>query len=264
MEDKNLILHSMVLIFALIACFGCGKSPKPPTPPTSEIRLQSPSNGVSIDEVRPVLQWTGAQPPYTLTLVELGPTQNPARALQDNAPIIRQIVSGPTFAFPASRDSLRPGRGYAWQVSAIISGNVVVSDPAYFRVRYQGQTISRADAISIVIHRYIVPPTREWPVTAFLGRTLLNPGDAVWTDIDSTFRREIASPTWFSWINDDPQAFFSHPTRYLFIDATTGQTEVRPADWWPVLNGTPLWMSDEEWTDEALVIYSEVHIEEVK
>ena len=69
----------------------------------------------------------------------------------------------------------------------------------------------------------------------------------------------MTAPTWFCWIDDDPTAFFEHRTRYVFIDVATGDVDVVVEGWWPELNGSPLFMTDAEWEDPDLVIYSCIH-----
>ena len=121
------------------------------------------------------------------------------------------------------------------------------------------QGIARPDAISIIIDRIIVPPTRDHQVTAFLGLAALKPGDVVQPFRDGASER-IRQPTWFGWVDDDPEAFFEHPTRYVFIDSASGAVDVESQPWWPVLNGASLWMSGAEWRDTTLVIYSDIHL----
>lgn len=127
------------------------------------------------------------------------------------------------------------------------------------QVEQEDGDVTRAEAIAIVIQELIVPATRTRPVVAFLGRQPLAPGDAVWPFDQPELRREIAAPTWFAWIDDDPRALFAHDTRFVFIDVATGAVEVIEAEWWPVVNGESRFTSDEEWADLELVVYSELH-----
>jgi len=47
----------------------------------------------------------------------------------------------------------------------------------------------------------------------------------------------LSSPAWFFWVDDDPLARFSHPTRYVLVDAGTGEFTVTNQGWWPYVNG---------------------------
>ena len=119
--------------------------------------------------------------------------------------------------------------------------------------------ISREEAIRIVLHRIIVPATLDHDVTAFLVKEPLKNGDVIQPFIDGSERR-ITRETWFAFINDSPQAFYEHPTRFVYIDVLTGEYEVNYQKWWPMLNGKDLFTSDEELRDMELIIYSDIHV----
>ena len=120
------------------------------------------------------------------------------------------------------------------------------------------QNFTREDAIKKAIFEIIVPPNLDHPVTAFITKLPLQPGDIVKPFLDGK-EKVISRPTWFVWINDNPESFFAHKTRYLFINAESGQHEVSIEEWWPELNGESLFMSDEERLDLNLIIYSDLH-----
>lgn len=61
---------------------------------------------------------------------------------------------------------------------------------------------------------------------------------------------EIGSSAWFFWIDDEPGARFDHPTRFVLVDRSSGEITVHDANWWPVLDGTPLWISANDYWDE--------------
>ncbi len=122
--------------------------------------------------------------------------------------------------------------------------------------------LTREEAIEIVFD-VIVPPSPDHDVTAFLGMDMLSAGDVIGPFAHEERSRAIAGATWFCWINDNPQAFFQHNTRYVFIDAETGDVEVIVEGWWPELNGDSIFMSDEAWESADTIIYSCIHTEDV-
>lgn len=122
--------------------------------------------------------------------------------------------------------------------------------------------VSREQAMLIALD-IISPATLDHNVTAFLTAAPLPAGSAIWPFDHEEHQRTITSPTWFCWINDDSQAFFTHPTRFVFIDQMTGLADVRVEGWWPMLNGQELFMSDEEMTDFNLIVYSCIHKESI-
>ena len=120
------------------------------------------------------------------------------------------------------------------------------------------QNFTREEAIAKAIHEFIVPPTLDHPVTAYITVSPLQPGDIITPFIDGKENR-ISTLTWFVWINDNPEGFFAHKTRYLFIDADNGNHDLKIEEWWPELNGESLFMSQAERLDMNLIIYSDVH-----
>jgi len=126
-----------------------------------------------------------------------------------------------------------------------------------------GVLLDRQQAIEIAVN-IISPATIDRNVTAFMPMAPLQPGDVIHPFMEEERARTITAPTWFCWIDDDSQSFFGHDTRYVFIDATTGAVEVVVEKWWPELNGQSLFMSDAEWDDLQLVIYSSIHLIEIE
>lgn len=265
MDRIHKVILPVIAVFIIIHFFRM-PSLTADTKESPKIQIINPRNGSTVENERPTLSWTkiGDAVFYHLKIVELGTTQRPVEALHENPSILEIKTDKTSFPYPSESGPLTKGRTYAWQIVALSAEGDRVSKAAYFHIKFIGQTVTREDAISIIIYRHIVPPKLDKPVVAFLGRTLLHPGDAVWPDDEPTKRREIISPTWFSWIDDNPKAFFAHETRFVFIDAATGHTEVMPSEWWPVLNGESIWMSDMDWADKEIIIYSEIHLEEVK
>ncbi len=58
-------------------------------------------------------------------------------------------------------------------------------------------------------------------------------------------------PTWFFWIDDDPMAMFEHPTRYVFIDASTRKVRVLKQQWWPLVAGKAPWYAFNTYWNKA-------------
>jgi len=122
----------------------------------------------------------------------------------------------------------------------------------------QSNPLTREDATRVLLNEIIVPATLNQTLTAFLVKEPLQPGDRVESFMGAPMK-VIAAPTWFAWLNDDPEGFFAHDTRFVFIDVQSGKVDIAKSEWWPVLNGEPLFMSDEEMTDLDLIIYSDMH-----
>jgi hypothetical protein len=259
--QQDRIMHTSAALLLVVALLATACRTMPESAPVIGPSPREPGDGSEVRLQWPRLSWSPAAGAtrYRVRLVELGATQHPAFAITNNAAVLDLTTRQTSLRFPPQAPQLTPGRAYAWQVLAETAGGLLPGPVAHFRVRLPAQRVSRKDAISIIIQRHIVPPTRSDSVTAFLGRTLLQPGDILSTADHPPQARRISQPTWFAWIDDDPKAFFAHDTRYVFIHALTGRVEVMNARWWPVLNGQALWMSDAERRDPELIIYSDLH-----
>jgi hypothetical protein len=205
--------------------------------------------------------WTsagdGAQ--YRLVVVEVTATQTPTAALATNTPVLDATVSSLDHAPGAGAPPLEPGKAYAWHVVATLESVSVASAPAWFRRVVAGETVSRTAAIATLLQRHVVPPTLERAVTAYLSRSPLPAGAQVAPWDEPGAAHVVAAPSWFAWIDDEPQAFFAHPTRFVLIDVVTGAVTVLPSEWWPVVDGASLWNDDEAWRDNDVLVYSERH-----
>lgn len=227
-----------------------------------DLALLAPEDGAEVDLDAAELRWADLGPGvrYRVRLVELGVTEPPAEGIARQDPLLDEVTTSASFALGEAAPPLAEGRLYAWRVTALAEGHEQQSRVATFLTRFDGQTVSRRDAVSILLHRHLVPATLDRPVVAYLGRGLVQPGSTLSSFEEPQLRREVTSPSWLGWIDDHPQAFFAHPTRFLLIDAATGRADVIDARWWPVLDGESLWMSDAERRDLGQIVYSELHV----
>jgi hypothetical protein len=62
---------------------------------------------------------------------------------------------------------------------------------------------------------------------------------------------ELTGPTWFAWIDLRPYARYAHDALFVLIDANEGTYAVHRETWWPVLNGTSLWVDADDYWDEG-------------
>lgn len=61
---------------------------------------------------------------------------------------------------------------------------------------------------------------------------------------------------WFFWVDDEPLARFAHPSRYVFVNATTGRLKVVEQSWWPLVDGASPWFAFESYWSGASWAYS--------
>jgi hypothetical protein len=113
--------------------------------------------------------------------------------------------------------------------------------------------ISYKQARRILLQRVIEPgelaPGDE--VIAFRLRAPLERGELVapYGGNGPVFRAKAR--WWFFWVDDEPQARFAHPTRYVYVNATTGRLRVVQQSWWPLVNGEAPWFDFEDYWSGA-------------
>ena len=115
--------------------------------------------------------------------------------------------------------------------------------------------LTRDEAIRILLDQVIKPASLDHQLVAFTQESPLpvrsevspyapDPLPDNVTILPYLVPELITSPTWFFWVDDAPFGQFSHPTRFVFIDAVSGYARVTNQGWWPVINGQEVmrWM----------------------
>jgi hypothetical protein len=100
--------------------------------------------------------------------------------------------------------------------------------------------IDKWGAIDILVSEIIPPAADDARVSAFMPSQPLKKGDVV-TSEDGTTYPPISQDTWFIFIDDDPQAFYAHPARYVFINAQSGKYDIYDQGWPPQINNFSMW-----------------------
>jgi hypothetical protein len=237
--------------------------------------LVSPDDESEITVKHPDFIWLptvipGVRVNYIFKLVEKFGGQSVQEAIERNSAYYIATVRHTMHTYPPAANDLIEGREYAWRVQAVDeSGNPVGSNNGYSEVWsfiykkesvVTGDEITRQEAIDIIIKKVIVPPTLDHDVAAYLGMEPIDSGVVISSYNKDEMERTNERRVWFGWINDEPQAFFEHPTRYVFIDAKKGDYKWEEWNWWPVVDGESLWMSDEEKENPDVLIFSTVHL----
>lgn len=76
------------------------------------------------------------------------------------------------------------------------------------------------------------------------------------TELPSAAPYSIEENCWFFWIDDVPHAKFAHPTRFVFFGIETRTMTVHQEEWWPVLNGSSLWVESDAYWDSSSWVYN--------
>ena len=124
-----------------------------------------------------------------------------------------------------------------------------------------GEEFTRNDAIELVMTKISPPAHHDGPVSIFVHDEKLQPGDVIEPFFSKDdIRINIQAPSWLAWIDDHPTAGFAHPTRLVIINQQTGEYDIHHFQWWPLLNGTNLFMSDSARNNRNIMIYSDLNI----
>jgi len=95
------------------------------------------------------------------------------------------------------------------------------------------------DAIEILVGEIIPPAAAYERISAFMLSQPLQAGDVVTSDSGNDY--PINASTWFIFIDDQPEAFFAHATRYVFMDAVTADYDIVNETWPPMINNFSMW-----------------------
>jgi len=99
--------------------------------------------------------------------------------------------------------------------------------------------IDKWGAIDILVSDIIPPAADDARISAFMPSEMLEKGDVVTSEDGTDYT--IDKNTWFIFIDDAPQAFYAHATRYVFIDAKTGSYDIFDESWPPLINNFSMW-----------------------
>ena len=99
--------------------------------------------------------------------------------------------------------------------------------------------ITLDEAIAILMDKILKPGYSNNRASAFMTSKVLQKDDVVTSEVGDTY--PIDSNTWFVFIDDDPKLFFSHPTRYVFINAQDGSYDISNELWPPLINDFSMW-----------------------
>jgi hypothetical protein len=99
-------------------------------------------------------------------------------------------------------------------------------------------TLLPMDTAKNMVLEYVDKQDEGDSFLAYLWPDLLGPGDEITSwDIDVA-TTTLDKQTYLAWIDKDPgNAFFAHPTEFIYIDAANGTYRVEEQEYWPVING---------------------------
>ena len=130
---------------------------------------------------------------------------------------------------------------YVVTLTVTDNGGAPDTDSANVTVASPPPGLDKWDAIEILVKEIIPPAASEDRISAFMLSEPLRAGDTV--SSESGVDHPLTAKAWFIFIDDNPQAFFAHATRYVLIDARTGNYQIFNDSWPPEINGYSMWDS---------------------
>jgi len=100
-------------------------------------------------------------------------------------------------------------------------------------------TIDENEAYDILMSKILKPGFSNNQGSAFMLSEMLKKGDVITSENGNTYT--IEKDSWFVFIDDAPWAFFSHPVRYIMINAQDGEYETINEFWPPFINNNSMW-----------------------
>lgn len=114
--------------------------------------------------------------------------------------------------------------------------------------------IDKDGAIAILVGKIIKPASSYDRISAFMLSQPLQNGDVITSQSGEEY--QIDTNTWFIFVDDAPEAFFAHDTRYVFIDAKTGSYDIIDETWPPVINNVSMWDAQNLGRGQLIELYS--------
>jgi PKD repeat protein len=143
-------------------------------------------------------------------------------------------AQNPTHTFAAAGT-------YVVTLTVTDDGDASDTDSANVTVAAPPPLLDKWDAIEILVKEIIPPAASEDRISAFMLSEPLVAGDTVTSESGASY--DITTKTWFIFIDDNPQAFYAHATRYVIMDARDGSYTVHSDSWPPEINGYSMWDS---------------------
>src|SRR3989344_3034884 len=99
-----------------------------------------------------------------------------------------------------------------------------------------GGELTLGQAKKLVFEQVIQPSENKDQLLLYTWPDRLGEGDIVSSYYGSEAVFIIEEPGWVFWIDDEPEARFEHSTRFVLVNALTGEIKVEGSGFWPFIN----------------------------
>jgi len=138
-------------------------------------------------------------------------------------------------------------------------------------------SINKEAAIQILLNEVIKPGSLDHDLIAFSLDEPLSAGTEIApyapdplpegvNELPYLVPETMRDSTWFFWVDDSPRARFSHPTRFVYINATDGTVSISQSGWWPYIDREVVsdWVDDESRWDTDNWAYSNISTNDIR
>lgn len=132
--------------------------------------------------------------------------------------------------------------GFGGLVSCGASQETGTSSPSLVCKVGASGTLNLEEATSCVEKQVIAGHASKQALVALKAPRRLESGEVVSPFFpdkinETPAKTTILNPTWLFFLDTVPNALFSHPTEFVYVDATTGTITVEKQKWWPAVDG---------------------------
>ena len=136
--------------------------------------------------------------------------------------------------------------------------------------------LTKDQAVKVLLDNVVKPASLQQDTIAFTLAQPLPAGTEVAayapatlpvnvTSLPDLVPQKLNDSTWFFWVDEYPLARFSHPSEFVFINASNGAVTVSNQAWWPYINGQEVqqWVESPGRWDSGNWAYSNVPSNEI-
>jgi hypothetical protein len=125
-------------------------------------------------------------------------------------------------------------------VKLVVTDNNDASDSTTVNITVNPESVFTQDqAVELLMSTIIDPSSSNYRISAYMLSKPIEQGDVISSEDGQNYT--VQNDSWFIFIDDQPNSFFAHPTRYLFINAKDGSYKIFDEDWPPFINNVSIW-----------------------
>ena len=139
-------------------------------------------------------------------------------------------------------------------VKLVVTDNDDASDTATVTITVNPESVfTQEQAVELLMSSIIDPSSSNYRISAYMLSIPIEKGDTITSEDGQNYT--VDKDSWFIFIDDQPNSFFAHPTRYLFIDAKDGSYKIYDENWPPLINNVSIWDTNNHSKGDLIKFY---------